>query len=480
MPLAWAVRRNSYFDSIDLMRVAEEARRFAGVSDVGIVMGTPSGRSMLAEAALWPPEAPEPEPSDLLISVRASTDTDARRALSGIDDLLSAGRVDDPARGELTARTTVSAARRAAAASVAVIAVPGAYAAVDAHQALSAGLHVFLFSDGVSLGDEVTLKRRARARALMVMGPECGTAIVNGVGLGFANRVRRGPVGVVGASGTGIQEVASLVHRLGSGITHALGTGGRDLDAAVGGITTLQAVEALGADPDTRVLLIVSKPPSPAVAEAVLRAAAATRKPVVACLLGHVGPALPGVDAAATLEEAAAAAVRVAGGPVRELARPRAAPRGTGGAVIGLYAGGTLCDEARRLVGGPPHRFVDFGAEEYTQGRPHPIIDPSQRNAALVEAGASPDVAVILLDVVLGDCAHPDPAAALRPALAEARARRDGRDLTVVAHVVGTDQDPQGLEKQEAVLRELGVVMCPSNRIAAETARAIAKGRDAA
>jgi FdrA protein len=480
MPLAWAVRRNSYFDSIDLMRVAEEARRFEGVNDVGIVMGTPSGRSMLVEAALWPPEAPELAPSDLLISVRASTEAGAHRALSGIDDLLDAGRAHEPARGELPARTTASAARRAAAASVAVIAVPGAYAAVDAHQALSAGLHVFLFSDGVSLGDEVALKRRARARDLMVMGPECGTAIVNGVGFGFANRVRRGPVGVVGASGTGIQEVTSLVHRLGSGVAHALGTGGRDLDAAVGGITTLQAVDALAADPDTRVMLIVSKPPSPTVADIVLRAAVATRKPVVACLLGHGAPALPGVSTTATLEEAAAAAVRAAGGPVHEFAPPRRPARGAGGAVLGLYAGGTLCDEARRLVGGPPHRFVDFGAEEYTQGRPHPIIDPSRRNAALVEAGASPGVAVILLDVILGDCAHPDPVGALRPALAEARARRGGRDLTIVAHVVGTDLDPQGLDKQEAALRDVGVVVCPSNRVAAETARAIAEGRDAA
>jgi len=175
--------------------------------------------------------------------------------------------------------------------------VPGAYAAVDAHQAISAGLHVFLFSDGVPLDDEVALKRRARARGLLVMGPECGTAIVNGIGFGFANRVRRGPIGVVGASGTGIQEVTSLIHRLGGGVAHALGTGGRDLHAAVGGLTTLQAVEALGADADTRVLMIVSKPPSPGVADAVLRAAVATRKLVVACLLGYAGPTPAGSTA---------------------------------------------------------------------------------------------------------------------------------------------------------------------------------------
>src|SRR5207245_856673 len=201
-----------------------------------------------------------------------------------------------------------------------------------AHQALSAGLHVFLFSDGVSLDDEVALKRRARDRRRLVMGPECGTAIINGIGLGFANRVRRGPIGVVGASGTGIQELTSLIHRLGSGVSHAIGTGGRDLHAAVGGLTTLQGVAALGADPDTRVVLIVSKPPSPAVADAVLRAAVETGKPVVACLLGYDGATPAGVRTAPTLEEAATTAVKLTDGSVRDLERSRGKAPGARGA----------------------------------------------------------------------------------------------------------------------------------------------------
>ena len=479
MRLAWAVRRNSYFDSIDLMRVAEQARQLAGVAEIAVVMGTPDGRSMLRLAGMWPAEAPEAGPSDLLVSVRATSEAVANRALASVEELLSASRERSRASAEVLPRTTASAARRNRAASVAVIAVPGAYAAIDAHQALTAGLHVFLFSDGVSLEDEVALKRRARERRLLVMGPECGTAIINGVGLGFANRVRRGPIGVVGASGTGIQELTSLVHRLGSGISHAIGTGGRDLHAAVGGLTTLQAVAALGGDADTRVLLIVSKPPSPEAADAVLRAAVTTGKPVVACLLGYAGATPPGVRTAATLEEAATIAVRVSGGGL-DLERP-ARPSGPRGAIFGVYSGGTLCEEARRIVGdGPGHRFVDFGAEEYTRGRPHPIIDPSQRNAAIVAAGDDSSLGVLLLDLVLGDCAHADPAGALRPALAEARARRRGRDLAVVAHVVGTDQDPQGLERQEEELHKLGAVVCASNRMAAETARAIAAGRDVA
>ena len=479
MHLAWAVRRNSYFDSIDLMRVAEQVRQLAGVAEVAVVMGTRAGRSMLEEAGMWPAEAPESGPSDLLVSVRASTETVANRALACVDELLSTSRDTEQARADILPRTTAGAARKSAAANLALIAVPGAYAAVDAHQALSAGLHVFLFSDGVSLDDEVALKRRARDRRLLVMGPECGTAIINGIGLGFANRVRRGPIGVVGASGTGIQELTSLIHRLGSGVSHAIGTGGRDLHAAVGGLTTLQGVAALGADLDTRVVLIVSKPPSPAAADAVLRAAVETGKPVVACLLGYDGATPAGVRTAPTLEEAATTAVKLTAGSVRDLERSRAKAPGARGAIFGLYSGGTLCDEARRLVGdGPGHRFVDFGAEEYTRGRPHPIIDPSQRNVAIVGAGDDSGVSVILLDLVLGDCAHADPVGALRPALAEARARRRGRELAVVAHVVGTDQDPQGLERQEEQLRKLGAVVCASNRMAAEAARAIAEGRD--
>src|SRR6059036_3477574 len=228
MRLAWTVRRNSYFDSIDLMRVAEQARQLAGVTEVGVVMGTAPGRSMLAEAGMWPPEAPEAGPSDLLICVRASTETVAHRALARVEELLSASRDGEPAREDVVSRTTASAARRTASANIAVVAVPGAYAAIDAHQALSAGLHIFLFSDGVSLADEAALKHRARARGLLVMGPECGTAIINGGGLGFANRVRRGPIGIVGASRTRWRRVVASWLPVPEGLTIPMGTGGRD------------------------------------------------------------------------------------------------------------------------------------------------------------------------------------------------------------------------------------------------------------
>ena len=417
-------------------------------------------------------------PNDLVVAVRAESADAARAALERAEALLARRTRPDGETAEAAPRSISAAARRAPGANLAVISVPGEHAVAEAHEALSAGLHVFLFSDGVSIADEVVLKQRARARGLLVMGPECGTSIVHGVGLGFSNRVRRGAVGVVGASGTGLQEVTSLIHRLGGGVSHAIGTGGRDLRAEVGGISTLEALALLAADAATRVLAIVSKPASGEVADRVLAAAAATGKPVVACLLGWKGAARPGVRVAETLEEAALAAVELSG----IVPSPFDAPtldrgRAPLGPVLGLFTGGTLCDEARRIAGPDGLRFVDFGDEEYTRGRPHPMIDPALRSAAVARAGAD-GAGVLLVDVVLGTCTHPDPARPLAAAIGEARAAagRAGRRLEVVAHVVGTEDDPQTLSGQEHILREAGAIVCSTNRRAALTARALARG----
>jgi succinyl-CoA synthetase alpha subunit len=412
------------------------------------------------------------------VAVAAEADAAATRALRHAEELLAArgerGRAGPAARPRSIAR----AARDVPDANLAIISVPGVHAVNEASQGLAAGLHVFVFSDGVSLEDEIALKRRARERGLLVMGPECGTSLLNGVGLGFANRVRRGPVGLVGASGTGLQEVTTLLHRLGSGVSHAIGTGGRDLHDGVDGITTLQALELLGGDAATRAIVLVSKPASEPVAARVLAAASGLGKPVIACLLGWRGPAPPNVEATATLQEAAEAAVRAAGGQVTPLPAPPPPRRPGAGTVAGLFTGGTLCEEARAVVGGAGSRFVDFGAAEFTRNRPHPMIDPALRAAAIAAAGGDAAVGVILLDFVLGYCAHSDPVAAAAPAIREAReaAARSGRNLTVVAHVVGTDEDVPSLTTQVQALRTLDVAVYPSNRLAALAARELAGG----
>ena len=473
------LRRGAYMDSIALMQIAEELRRLPGIVTAALVMATPTNLAALAEADLLPAEAEGAGAEDLLLAVRPADAPSGRAALGLAETLLSRPGAGAPAHAETPPRSLVSAARRMVGANLAVIGVPGEHAVAEAQQALSAGLHVFLWSDGVPLDAERALKLRARARGLLVMGPECGTSIINGVGLGFANRVRRGAVGLVGASGTGLQEVTSLIHRLGGGVSHAIGTGGRDLRAEVAGVTTLQAIELLAADPSTRVLVLVSKPAADGVVREVLAAAGAAGKPAIACLLGWRGEPPRGVRMVDSLEEAAFAAVGALGLAPPALEPPRLEPRRHAwGPVLGLFTGGTLCDEARRVVGAAGRGFVDFGAEEYTRGRPHPMIDPALRSAAVARAGDDTGVGVLLLDFVLGSCAHPNPASAAGAAIGAARARaaQHGRRLAVVAHVVGTEDDPQGLAAQEDVLRGLDVTVCASNRLAARTARTLAGG----
>jgi FdrA protein len=373
-----------------------------------------------------------------------------------------------------------------------VISVPGEYAALEAHKALGAGMDVLLFSDGVALEDEVALKRRAHDLGLLVMGPGAGTAIIDGLAIGFANVVARGSVGVVAAAGTGAQEVTVLLDRAGAGVSRCYGTGGRDLKDEVGAITALDAIARLDSDDETDVIVCVSKPPSPEVAGRVLRALAALDLPAVACMVGGGVDPVEGVHLAATLEEAALAGARLAGHPSEPPDPPRAGWV-TGGAVRGLFSGGTLCSEAaailaerlgdvftnapagraRRLEGEPRgHACLDLGEEEYTRGRPHPMIDPAARAEWLAREATDPEVGVILIDVVLGHASHPDPAGVLAPVVREALATRP--QLAVVGYVLGTEGDPQVRSRQEAALAEAGVRLAPTNAAAARLAAAIA------
>jgi len=394
-------------------------------------------------------------------------------------------------------RSLQMALARSPAANLALISVPGDYAAAEAMKALRLGLHVMLFSDNVALADEVALKRYAAGRGLLVMGPDCGTAIVDGVPLGFANAVRRGAVGVVGASGTGTQQVTSLVHRRGGGISHAIGTGGHDLGKDVGGITMLHGLGLLARDPDTRVIVLISKPPSPAIAREVIAAARKAAKPVVVNFIGSAeDPSGGNLHVSRTLDDAASAAVALAKGrkPPRASTSPLKPPKlkfKRGQRYIrGLFSGGTFCYEASALLGdvwsnapvdpkraiedpwkSREHTLVDLGDDVFTRGRPHPMIDLRLRNERMLEEAADPQVAVILLDVVLGYGSHPDPAAEIVPVLT--RIRKKTRSPVIVASVCGTDEDPQGLARQEAALRDAGVLLTESNASAARLAGAI-------
>lgn len=454
-----------YHDSVRLMQVSRDVLAVPGVTDALVAMATELNLELLGGMGFSTDEAGPCGPNDLLIAI-AAADSDALVAARGVAAAAlaaSAATVGGAAAAAAMPRRVETAAVDA---TVALVSVPGANAFVEATAALRCGLHVMVFSNNVALDQEIALKREARDLGLLVMGPDCGTAIVSGVGLGFANVVRPGPVGIVGASGTGIQQLCCLLDDAGIGVRHALGTGSRDLSQPVGGISTLQALEALDADAGVEVIVVVSKPPDPAVAGQVRAAAAACSTPTVVAFLGEDD---------ATLEDAAAEIVTVLGGTTEPATSWRSPhePSARHPAVVGLFSGGTLCTEAESIAApaGVGGRFLDLGADEFTSGRPHPMIDQRLRLEHIAAATADPATGVLLIDVVLGFGAHPDPAAELEPFITAAVA---GGVPTVVS-LCGTAGDPQDRARQATVLRGSGASVWLSNAAAARHAVGLAE-----
>lgn len=503
------VRKNTYFDSVSLMAVSTKANALDGVRQAFVAMGTEMNKSVLGSLGLLTPALEAAGNGDLMVVVDAADGTDPDALLTAVEELLQRKA---PAGGEAAVRhrTIAAAAQDNPAANLAVIAVNGAYAGREARKALDNGLHVLLFSDNVPVTEEVALKQLAHEKGLLMMGPDCGTAIINNVGLCFANAVRPGSVGVVAASGTGAQEVAVRVHALGAGISQLIGTGGRDLGEDVGGIMMIDGIRALAADPATRVIVLVSKPPAPAVEKKVLAEIATAGKPVVVHFVGGSEGAVvaAGGRFAADTQDAALQAVRLGADPdatvepfdTRRVDEVAALLQPQQRYVRGLFCGGTLCDESmyalldlgddvwsniqknpeRRLTAGSPsagHTFLDFGDDDFTNGRPHPMIDPSLRLARLVEEAADPEVALVVLDFVLGFGAHEDPVGVTLPAIEQARriAADAGRHLEIVGYVLGTDLDTPDLAGQIAALRTAGVTVTRSSTETGRFARALAR-----
>jgi len=509
------IKPSEYHDSVTLMLVAKALLEQPGVEDAAVVMGTPANRELIAAAGLLTDAAAAGRPDDLVIVVRAADEAAGQAALAQADALLAARAVTTTTAAERP-KSLASAIAATPDANLAVISVAGRYAAQEARTALERGLHVLLFSDNVPLDEEISLKQLAAERGLLCMGPDAGTAIINGVALGFANAVPRGRVGLVSASGTGLQGVTCGLARRGAGVSQAIGTGGRDLSEAVGGPMMLAGLRALQDDPETDVIVLISKPPAPAVAARVLGQIQASAKPAVVCFLG--ADPLP-IEAAcglhvANLTQAAAAAAALACGerpedalaqleqeslaliPLAAAEQRKLRPGQT--ALRGLFAGGTFCYEAQLIlralpepvysnapldksraldsVGAgfprPDHICLDLGGDEFTQGRLHPMMDPALRNRRIIEEARDPATAVILLDIVLGYGAHPDPAGVAAEAIREAQqiAAADGRHIIFIAAVCGTEADPQPLNQQEATLRDAGVLVQPDNAAAARLA----------
>lgn len=503
MASGFVVRKNEYYDSVFLMRIAKTINDEPGVQQSAVVMGTDANKAYLEEIGLSGADLDGATPNDLVVAVLSADIETVERLLRGVEDRLkSISSTSKPASYLSVDEAVISNPDT----NLVVISVPGDFAAREAKKAIELGKHVFLFSNNVPLEQEIEVKQLAKARGLLVMGPDCGTGIINGVGIGFANVVRRGPVGIVGASGTGIQEFTSLVHRAGSGISHAIGTGTRDLSDAVGGVTTLMGLDVLEADPSTQVIAIVSKPAQPATLELLLERIVNCKKPVVGCFLG-LSKRIEGLgknfSQAFNIDEAVELALFKANQKrdqqkikqnienlvQREVSRWQPEQR----YLRGLFAGGTFCYQSQQVLQGAgipvysnspldkryhlekpetslEDSMVDMGDDLFTQGIPHPMIDGTQRAKRILAEAADPEVAVILLDFILGQIASTNPVGDLIGAICNAKetAANQGRHLTIAASICGTDLDPQNLNQQQKMLEAGGVLVFPTNVQAAQ------------
>ncbi|MDA1330077.1 MAG: acyl-CoA synthetase FdrA [Chloroflexi bacterium] len=493
------IRAGAYYDSVVLMQLQRSLAALDGVEDAGVVMATPANLELLADFELLTQEGKTANPDDLLIVVRAGKAEAAEAALGQVDALLTARR--SSISSEFRARSMAGAAKNLPDAEWVLISVPGRYAADVADEALDLDKHVFLYSDNVSVEDEIKLKAKGVEKGRMVMGPDCGTAIINGVGLGFANRVRRGPIGLVGASGTGLQAITSQIHNLGGGVSQAIGTGGRDLKEAVGGQTMLQGLDYLTGDEGTSVIVLVSKPPAAQVSTRLLQAARKTGKPVVVDFIGFAPPApqIGNLYFAAGMEDAARLAVELAKkapGSAPEVAKAH------DGYLRGLFSGGTLASETllglqnflsplfsnvahrdEQKMADPlrsqAHSILDLGEDVFTVGRLHPMMDNDLRIRRMKEEAEDPEVGMILLDVVLGEGAHADPASELAPVMQTLKKAR--KDLDFVVLVVGTDEDPQDSGAQVEAFEKAGAkVLREVNQVVAYVSAALGSESDAA
>lgn len=467
-----AVRPGTYHDSVRLMQASRTLRQDPQVEEALVAMATPLNLELLQGMGFDPLGIGDAGPNDLVVAVRAADEDAATRAHDRLDAVLSNGTPREAGMSTEPVAHVVGSA--AAGANLALVSVPGEHAFVEAMDALAHGLHVMVFSNNVPAWQELKLKATADELGLLVMGPDCGTAVVNGVGLGFANVVEPGPVGIVGAAGTGIQQLCCLLDEAGVGVRHALGTGGADLSAEVGGTSTLRGLAALDDDPGTEVLIVVSKSPSPETAATVRKAAERCSTPTVLAFLD---------DEDVTLEGVAGKALDILGVPVPAYPSwPIPGETHRPGYLRGLFSGGSLRNEAAGIASvlGPighdehagGHTFVDFGDDRYTRGRAHPMIDLMLRLQHLGEAALDPHVGVILLDVVLGHGAHPDPGTELAPAIDIARAE----GTAVVVSLCGTRGDPQDRERQARTLNEAGASVWLSNAAAARHAVALVEG----
>lgn len=501
MATGFVIRKNQYYDSVFLMGVNRRISEVKGVLQTAVLMGSPANKQLLVDIGVQDVQIDAAQPNDLIVAAIAETPEIVEDVLGRLDEWLNTVEETLPASNRIHTLEEGLAIKPDA--SLAVISVPGEYAAREARKALDAGLNVFLFSDNVSIDDELELKQIATRQGLLVMGPDCGTSLIGGVGIGFANAVRKGSIGAIGAAGTGLQEFTSQIHNAGFGISHAIGTGSHDLSDRIGGLTTFAALDGLEADSRTLVIGLVSKPPAADTLDRLLKRIEICRKPVIGCFLGTDTRRFIGrtnLQFGHTIDEASRLAVQIASGKqnvstgdltpadLKSLSEEKSAWSPEQKYLRGILAGGTFCYQSQQILreagigvhSNSPlepkykldhpdrsleHTIVDMGDDFYMVGKPHPMIDGTMRKRRILAESQDPQMAILFLDFILGFNASMDPVGELVDAIREAKriSRQRGGALTVLASICGTEDDPQDLKLQEMMLREAGVLVYRSN-----------------
>jgi succinyl-CoA synthetase alpha subunit len=514
MAVKGIIIKGQYYDSVTLMLVAQEATKLEGVEDVAVVMGTVQNKSILRSSGLLLDEFKDAVDSELLIAVKAGDEKDCEEGIKKVQELLTARKAASEESAEYSPKSIDGALKILPNANMAIISVAGKYAAIEAMNALKRGLHVMIFSDNVPKEKAFEVKRYGREHGLLVMGPGCGTAIINGAPLGFANAVNRGDIGIVSAAGTGLQEVSCIISNAGGGISQAIGTGGIDVKKDYQGMSFLTGLEALIDDPETKVITLISKPPDPEVLEKIGEVLKKTNKPVVASFLG-ANPKLVkeiGGISVNDLEHAALFAVSISKGVSmgdfeKEIEQRDAELKDKASELAknlkvkqkyfrGLFQGGTLAYETQVLLkniigkvnsnvpldpslkledswNSVGHTVVDLGEDEFTVGRPHPQIDYELRNKRILAEAKDPSVAIIYLDVVIGYGTNPNPTGKLVPVIKKAK---ETSDAIIITTVIGTDKDPQNKAYLMSMLKDAGAVVFERNASATRLAGYILKG----
>ena len=497
------IEKNRYIDSLETLFATTVLNDQPGIEMGYIGMCNSTFRDVITDIGLMTDEIAACSENDYVIVAEAESQEAFDLAVAEVDKSM-----ETKDSGQETAEYDTTDAALAAHPEVNLvqIAVPGDCALEEAKKALNAGKHICVFSNNVPFEDEREMKELAREKGLLCMGPDCGVANINGSALVLSSINNRGPFGIVGASGTGIQHVAAILHEAGSGVTQTIGVGGNDLKDPIGGISMLMGLDALEHDPETKYIIVISRKPGEKTLPVICDKLKSLSKPCVVLFMGCEREIVEATGSvwAENLDDCGIKALQLIGvdyslGTEEELdAIAREAVEGMAPEqkyVRGGYSGGTYMDEAMHAMYGeigdvwsncplnPDYQLkdsyqsventvIDYGEEEFTLGRPHPAIDPSIRKPAVLREASDPKVAVICLDFILTPPGHPDPAGYLVEDIKKAQemAAERGGKLVFIASVLGTTADFQNIRVQEQELRDAGVIVCTSNARAARLA----------